>query len=93
MSAVLAATTLAVCFATTWSAGNVGTSTKGCTSLQGRKLPKLSKALAAGLGRDARVVIIDGKLLESDGFSWQGDLKIFCPDTAPYSIARLYTKL
>ena len=86
MSSLLSETTLIVCFATTWSHGNAK---KGSTSLQGRKLPKLSKALS-GLGSGARVVIIDGALNESDGFNWQGDLKIYCPDTAPYSIASLY---
>mmetsp|Transcript_7505 Transcript_7505/g.11138 ORF Transcript_7505/g.11138 Transcript_7505/m.11138 type:complete len:283 (+) Transcript_7505:104-952(+) len=84
---ILEETTIAVCFATTWSAENaVG------TSLQGRKLPKLSKALSRGLSSGCRVVIIDGKLDEEDGFHWMGDLRIFCPDTAPYSVATLYHK-
>lgn len=84
---ILKETTIAVCFATTWSAENsVG------TSLQGRKLPKLSKALSRGLSSGCRVVIIDGKLDEEDEFLWMGDLKIQCPDTAPYSIATLYHK-
>eukprot|EP00984_Skeletonema_dohrnii_P021150 scaffold10493_cov72-Skeletonema_dohrnii-CCMP3373.AAC.2 len=84
---ILDETTIAVCFATTWSADNsVG------TSLQGRKLPKLSKALSRGLSSGCRVVIIDGKLDEEDGFQWMGDLRIFCPDTAPYSVATLYHK-
>jgi len=84
---ILEETTIAVCFATTWSAENaVG------TSLQGRKLPKLSKALSRGLSSGCRVVIIDGKLDEEDGFQWMGDLRIFCPDTAPYSVATLYHK-
>ncbi len=84
---ILNETTIAVCFATTWSAENsVG------TSLQGRKLPKLSKALSRGLSSGCRVVIIDGKLDEEDEFLWIGDLKIHCPDTAPYSIATLYHK-
>jgi len=107
MSSLLADTTLAVCFATTWSAGNAkkdhaeeskqtkGTATQRSptsgTSLQGRKLPKLSRALSK-LGQGARVVIIDGRLNESDGFDWQGDLRITCPDTAPYSVASLYHK-
>jgi len=99
---VLKETTLAVCFATTWSAGNAhsnntddGDTTKqqsSTKSLQGRRLPKLSKALSStrGLTSGCRVVIIDGKLDEEDGFSWQGDLRIHCPDTAPYSVATLY---
>jgi len=33
-----------------------------------------------------------GKIMESDGFCWEGDLRLECPDTAPYSIASLYTK-
>jgi len=84
---ILDETTIAVCFATTWSADNsVG------TSLQGRKLPKLSKALSRGLSSGCRVVIIDGKLDEKDDFLWRGDLRIQCPDTAPYSVATLYHK-
>ncbi|KAL7533348.1 hypothetical protein ACHAXR_008058 [Thalassiosira sp. AJA248-18] len=97
---ILKGTTLAVCFATTWSAGNAhnnisdaAPTKQSSTSLQGRKLPKLSKALSAGLSSGCRVVIIDGKLDdENDGFSWQGDLRIQCPDTAPYSVATLYNK-
>ena len=84
---ILKETTIAVCFATTWSAENsVG------TSLQGRKLPKLSKALSRGLSSGCRIVIIDGKLDEEDEFLWMGDLRIQCPDTAPYSVATLYHK-
>ncbi len=75
-------TTLAVCFATTWSRGN-----------RGRMLPELSKALGSHLPQDAKVVIVDGRLDERDGFNWVGDLKINCPDTAPYSIASLYEKV
>eukprot|EP00816_Leptocylindrus_hargravesii_P008530 CAMPEP_0196818366 /NCGR_PEP_ID=MMETSP1362-20130617/65251_1 /TAXON_ID=163516 /ORGANISM="Leptocylindrus danicus, Strain CCMP1856" /LENGTH=46 /DNA_ID= /DNA_START= /DNA_END= /DNA_ORIENTATION= len=41
----------------------------------------------------ARVVIIDGKLNCQDGYRWEGDLKIHCPDTAPYSIASLYERV
>mmetsp|Transcript_20561 Transcript_20561/g.44636 ORF Transcript_20561/g.44636 Transcript_20561/m.44636 type:complete len:340 (+) Transcript_20561:66-1085(+) len=93
---VLKETTLAVCFATTWSAGNAHnddtTPGQSSTSLQGRKLPKLSKALSAGLSSGCRVVIIDGKLDADDDFSWEGDLRIQCPDTAPYSVAALYHK-
>jgi hypothetical protein len=89
MSALLADTTLAVCFATTWSAGNANSDAK--TSLQGRTLSKLSPALAL-LPTGARVVIIDGKLNRKDGFDWQGDLRVYCPDTAPYSTATLYKR-
>ena len=85
---ILEDTTLAVCFATTWSKGN----SKGTTSLGGRKLPKLSSALKV-LKKGARVVIIDGKLNFQDGYRWEGDLKIQCPDTAPYSIASLYERV
>jgi hypothetical protein len=84
---ILEETTIAVCFATTWSSGNA----KG-KSLQRRKLPKLSKALSRGLSSGCRVVIIDGKLDEQDEFHWMGDLRIQCPDTAPYSVATLYHK-
>ncbi len=88
LESILKETTIAVCFATTWSAENsVG------TSLQGRKLPKLSKALSRGLSSGCRAVIIDGKLDEEDDFTWMGDLRIQCPDTAPYSVATLYHKL
>lgn len=89
MSQVLSQATVVVCFATTWCAGNTESGDK--TSLQGRRLPKLSKALST-LKRGARVVIIDGKLDSRDGFVWQGDLRIVCPDTAPYSTATLYYK-
>ena len=88
ISNVLAEITLAVCFATTWSAGNAK---EGSTSLNGRKLPKLSKALSK-LSKGTRVIIIDGALDESDGFCWQGNLRVNCPDTAPYSVASLYLR-
>jgi len=93
---ILQETTLAVCFATTWSAGNANNDSnedkRRSTSLQGRRLPKLSSSLSTSLSSGCRVVIIDGKLSEEDGFTWQGDLKIICPDTAPHSIATLYYK-
>jgi len=96
---VLKETTLAVCFATTWSAGNArnddddAATTTASNSLQGRKLPKLSAALSSTLSPNCRVVVVDGKLLTNDdGFVWKGDLKVHCPDTAPYSIASLYVK-
>lgn len=78
----LADTTIAVCFATTWS-----------RNYEGRKLPELSKSLGKYLKPGARVVMIDGKIDESDNFLWCGDLRIQCPDTAPYSIASLYEKV
>lgn len=97
LQGILKETTLAVCFATTWSAGNANNDSndddkRRSTSLQGRRLPKLSKALSTSLSAGCRVVVIDGKLSEDDGFIWQGDLKIICPDTAPHSIATLYHK-
>lgn len=75
-------TSLIVCFATTWSKGSPS-----------RRLPKLSETLGIHLAPGSRVVIVDGKLDEKDGLRWDGDLKIFCPDTAPYSIASLYEKI
>lgn len=87
--AVLSDTTLAVCFATTWSLINADGSK---TSLDGRRLPKLSGALTR-LPKGARIVIVDGKMDEADGYRWEGDLRITCPDTAPYSIASLYSRL
>ncbi|KAL3945178.1 MAG: hypothetical protein SGBAC_000715 [Bacillariaceae sp.] len=87
---ILEDSTLVVCFATTWSAGNAQRD-QASNSLQGRKLPFLSKALE-GLPQGARVVIVDGRLDSKDGHEWQGDLKIYCPDTAPWSIASLYHK-
>lgn len=96
LQGILQETTLAVCFATTWSAGNANNDSsddkRRSTSLQGRRLPKLSSALSTSLSSGCRVVVIDGKLSEEDGFIWQGDLKIICPDTAPHSIATLYHK-
>lgn len=90
ISTILSETTLAVCFATTWSAGNAQ---DGSTSLNNRRLPKLSMALSQQLGKGARIIVIDGRLNENDGFDWQGDLRVDCPDTAPYSTASLYVKL
>ena len=94
---ILQETTIAVCFATTWSAGNANNCSNNdelrrSISLQGRRLPKLSEALSTSLSSGSRVVVIDGKLSEDDGFIWQGDVKIICPDTAPHSIATLYYK-
>ena len=88
VASILQDTTLAVCFATTWSAGNIQ-ATKP-TSLQKRMLPKLSKALARHLPCKARIIMVDARLDCKDGFTWEGDLKIHCPDTAPFSIASLY---
>ncbi len=85
---ILSETTLAVCFATTWSAGNAR---DGSTSLDRRRLPKLSAALSH-VGKGARIIVIDGRLDEDDGFDWQGDLRVDCPDTAPYSTASLYVR-
>ncbi|CAB9517349.1 expressed unknown protein [Seminavis robusta] len=82
---ILHETTLALCFATTWSRGEPK-----------RRLPQLSQALGHGgisaLPPKARLVIIDGLLDEQDGFTFEGQLRLYCPDTAPYSIARLYIR-
>lgn len=82
-------TTIAICFATTWS-----------KNIPGKKLHRLSKALVGGannngisnLPKGAKIVIIDGCLSPNDGYIYEGELKLYCPDTAPYSIARLYTR-
>lgn len=87
IASILQDTTLAVCFATTWSAGNA----KG-NSLKGRRLQELSKALSM-LPKGARIVIVDGRIDRKDGHEWQGDLTVECPDTAPFSIASLYLKV
>ena len=95
IASILSDTTLAVCFATTWSAANniemQGEELRRSTSLKGRKLPQLSAALR-GLPPKSRVVIVDGTLDCKDGFVWGGDLRIECPDTAPYSVASLYER-
>lgn len=91
LSTILTETSLAVCFATTWSLSNQ----EECvdkTSLDRRRLPQLSEALTH-VQEGARIVIVDGRLDENDGYRWEGDLKIECPDTAPHSIAALYTRL
>jgi hypothetical protein len=83
---VFSETTLAICFATAWSSG-----------VPGRMLPGLSRALGAGgaseLPVDARVVVIDGRLCDKDGFRYEGELKFHCPDTAPYSLAHLFRRI
>jgi hypothetical protein len=82
---VFSKTTLAVCFATAWASG-----------VPGRMLPELSRSLGAGgaseLPVDARMIVIDGRLCDKDGFRYEGELKLDCPDTAPYSLAHLYTR-
>ncbi len=35
----------------------------------------------------ARTIVVDGRLIEADGWAWEGDLRIVTPDTAPYSTA------
>lgn len=90
LCAALKDSTLVVCFATTWSSLN-NQENHSKTSLGGRRLPKLSMALKV-LPQEARVVIVDGKLDEKDGFRWEGDLRVTCPDTAPYSTASLYSR-
>jgi hypothetical protein len=89
VASILADSTLAVCFATTWSANNVSAGDK--TSLNGRSLPKLSTALTR-MPLGSRILLIDGRLSEKDGYRWEGDMKIACPDTAPFSIASLYER-
>jgi hypothetical protein len=83
---VFSETTVAVCFATAWASG-----------VPGRMLPRLSRSLGKGgpseLPVDARVVIIDGRLCDTDGFRYEGQIKIFCPDTAPYSLAHLFRRI
>lgn len=79
--------TLAVCFATTWS-----------NNIPGKRLDRLSRVLGQGgcseLPIGAKLVIIDGVLEPSrDGYVYEGELKLHCPDTAPYSLARLYTRI
>lgn len=89
VASILSDSTLAVCFATTWSADNARSKDK--TSLRGRLLPKLSAALC-DMPVGARIVLVDGRLDPKDGFEWGGDMKISCPDTAPFSIATLYER-
>jgi hypothetical protein len=85
---VFSQTTLAVGFATSWSSG-----------VPGRMLPGLSRSLGAGgaseLPVDARVVVIDGRLCgKEDGFLYEGEVKFYCPDTAPYSLlAHFYRRI
>ena len=74
----LAETTLALCFATTWS------------HEPRRTLPELSAVLRDAMPSGARVVMVDARLVEVDGWRWEGDLRITPPDTAPHSTARLY---
>ena len=82
---VFSEATLAVCFATAWASG-----------VPGRMLPELSRSLGAGgiseLPVNARMIVIDGRLCDKDGFRYEGELKLDCPDTAPYSLAHLYTR-
>ena len=80
-SGLLGDTTLALCFATTWSSG-----------APRRELPRLSAALHASMPTKARAILVDGRLLEADGWRWEGDLRVHTPDTAPYATARLYTR-
>lgn len=82
VDAVLGESTLALCFATTWADGTPR-----------RELPQLSKALHRQMPRGGRAILIDGRLLEGDGWRWEGDLRVVTPDTAPHSTARLYTRL
>lgn len=81
--ALVGESTLAVCFATTWS--HDGQSKR-------RELPRLSCALTA-MPAGARVIMVDGRLLKEDGWQWQGDLKISNADVAPYSTASLFERM
>jgi hypothetical protein len=89
VASILQDSTLAVCFATTWSADNPTPDDK--TSLQGRSLPKLSASLNR-MPLGSRILLIDGRLDPQDGYRWEGDMKIVCPDTAPFSVASLYER-
>jgi len=89
---ILQQTTIAVCFATTWSHGMHNK----------RRLPKLSKALSQSMKSGTKIVIIDGRLMMDDtddddddvdrSFDYRGEFRLHCPDTAPYSTARLYIR-
>lgn len=90
ISDILMDSTIGVCFATTWSAGNVS---EECTkSLRRRLLPRLSRSLAK-MSLGSKIIVIDGRLDENDGYRWEGDLRVDCPDTAPISIAALYRRV
>lgn len=89
VASILQDSTLAVCFATTWSADNATPDDK--TSLKGRSLPKLSASLNL-MPLGSRILLIDGRLDLKDGYQWEGDMKIVCPDTAPFSVASLYER-
>ena len=76
----VADSTLAVCFATTWA-----------RSSPRRELPRLSEALRV-LPAGARVVLVDARFDDPEFFDYGGAFELFCPDTAPSSEARLYTR-
>jgi hypothetical protein len=95
---ILQDTTLAICFATTWSQGNNKqpsntTAIHNNISLNRRQIPQLSHALQY-LPPGARIVVVDGRLDDTheNQYEWKGDLRIQCPDTAPYSVASLYKR-
>ena len=77
---VLEDTSLAVCFATTWSRNSPR-----------RQLPELSRALRS-MPLGSRIVVIDGFLLPEHGWDYGGEFQLYCQDTAPFSMARLYTR-
>ena len=113
LESILQQTTLAICFATTWSrnvpqrrltqlskvlSGNKGSNCKESSNDDdGNDNPAANTnnddSRLGGLPKGARIVIIDGRLNEHDGFDYQGQLKLICPDTAPYSIAHLYKRI
>jgi hypothetical protein len=95
---ILQDSTLAVCFATTWSAAdqsNVASLSPNTKSLNRRFLPQLSSSLQR-MPRGSRIVVIDGRLIlgevNTDVYTWEGDMKVKCPDTAPYSTASLFIR-
>ena len=91
---ILKETTLAICFATTWTRG-----------IPGRRLPMLAKSLIS-MPVGSRIVVVDGKLEcdeeeeenwdgrhHDEYYKYRGQLQFQCPDTAPHSIAHLYERL
>lgn len=101
-SAILADSDVAVCFATTWAGIEAGTEAgaEGCTDL-----PRLAAILAATLRPGSRVALVDARLEPNvgtaaggkttgdvtSGFRLEAELRLECPDTVPYSTARIYT--
>ena len=76
----LEASTLGLCFATTWSLPGAR-----------RELPRLSDALGRAMRKGARVITVDARLCEEHGWRWEGELRVENADVAPHSTAQLYT--